>query len=180
VTESGILSPADVTRMREAGVNAFSRGEAFMRSPDPGAALVACSPPSGLLRAQQKLWNLQRTRGNSPLRHAFLGPVTVHSHTASDFFVQELAGASRRSPGLNQRGVVHAQETSNDGSGRSPGAPCIALAQSSVEVYGTINMAFRQVQVHGGHGGQHASVSKWDLAQARRTTVCAQENIGAV
>ena len=40
VTESGILSPADVTRMREAGVNAFLVGEAFMRSPDPGAALV--------------------------------------------------------------------------------------------------------------------------------------------
>jgi indole-3-glycerol phosphate synthase len=40
VTESGILSPADVTRMRAAGVQAFLVGEAFMRSPDPGAALI--------------------------------------------------------------------------------------------------------------------------------------------
>jgi len=40
VTESGILSPADVRRMREAGVRAFLVGEAFMRSPDPGAALI--------------------------------------------------------------------------------------------------------------------------------------------
>jgi len=40
VTESGILSPADVERMRAAGVNSFLVGEAFMRSPDPGAALI--------------------------------------------------------------------------------------------------------------------------------------------
>lgn len=39
VTESGILSPADVARMRDAGVNAFLVGEAFMRAADPGAAL---------------------------------------------------------------------------------------------------------------------------------------------
>jgi len=39
VTESGILSNADVDRMRGAGVNAFLVGEAFMRKPDPGAAL---------------------------------------------------------------------------------------------------------------------------------------------
>lgn len=39
VTESGILAPADVTRMRDAGVNAFLVGEAFMRAPDPGSAL---------------------------------------------------------------------------------------------------------------------------------------------
>jgi indole-3-glycerol phosphate synthase len=39
VTESGILSSADVARMRSAGVNAFLVGEAFMRSADPGAAL---------------------------------------------------------------------------------------------------------------------------------------------
>ncbi|MCX7902729.1 MAG: indole-3-glycerol-phosphate synthase TrpC, partial [Burkholderiaceae bacterium] len=39
VTESGILSPADVARMRQAGVQAFLVGEAFMRAPDPGAAL---------------------------------------------------------------------------------------------------------------------------------------------
>jgi len=39
VTESGILSGGDVNRMREAGVNAFLVGEAFMRAPDPGAAL---------------------------------------------------------------------------------------------------------------------------------------------
>ena len=39
VTESGILAAADVQRMRAAGVNAFLVGEAFMRAPDPGAAL---------------------------------------------------------------------------------------------------------------------------------------------
>jgi len=41
VTESGILSSADVTRMRSAGVRAFLVGEAFMRAPDPGSALAA-------------------------------------------------------------------------------------------------------------------------------------------
>ncbi len=41
VTESGILSAADVTRMRAAGVHAFLVGEAFMRAPDPGQALQA-------------------------------------------------------------------------------------------------------------------------------------------
>jgi indole-3-glycerol phosphate synthase len=40
VTESGILGPADVRRMREAGVQAFLVGEAFMRAADPGAALA--------------------------------------------------------------------------------------------------------------------------------------------
>mgnify|MGYP000585448005 FL=1 len=41
VTESGILSRADVQRMREAQVNAFLVGEAFMRAPEPGEALAA-------------------------------------------------------------------------------------------------------------------------------------------
>jgi indole-3-glycerol phosphate synthase len=41
VTESGILGPADVQRMRAAGVQAFLVGEAFMRAADPGAALAA-------------------------------------------------------------------------------------------------------------------------------------------
>ena len=41
VTESGILGPADVARMREAGVHAFLVGEAFMRAPEPGDALAA-------------------------------------------------------------------------------------------------------------------------------------------
>ncbi len=41
ITESGILSRADVRRMREAGVDAFLVGEAFMRAPEPGAALRA-------------------------------------------------------------------------------------------------------------------------------------------
>lgn len=40
VTESGILSPADVQRMRAAGVHAFLVGEAFMRAEDPGRALA--------------------------------------------------------------------------------------------------------------------------------------------
>jgi indole-3-glycerol phosphate synthase len=41
VTESGILGPADVQRMRDADVHAFLVGEAFMRAPDPGVALAA-------------------------------------------------------------------------------------------------------------------------------------------
>lgn len=41
VTESGILQREDVTRMREHHVDAFLVGEAFMRAPDPGAALKA-------------------------------------------------------------------------------------------------------------------------------------------
>ncbi|HEY3049446.1 MAG TPA: indole-3-glycerol phosphate synthase TrpC [Polaromonas sp.] len=40
VTESGIATPADVRRMREAGVNAFLVGEAFMRADEPGLALA--------------------------------------------------------------------------------------------------------------------------------------------
>ena len=40
VTESGILSAADVQRMRSANVHAFLVGEAFMRAPDPGVALA--------------------------------------------------------------------------------------------------------------------------------------------
>lgn len=39
VTESGIHTPADVCRMRDAGVHAFLVGTAFMRAADPGAAL---------------------------------------------------------------------------------------------------------------------------------------------
>jgi indole-3-glycerol phosphate synthase len=39
VTESGILAPNDVSRMHAQGVHAFLVGEAFMRAPDPGAAL---------------------------------------------------------------------------------------------------------------------------------------------
>ena len=41
VTESGILAQSDVQRMHSAGVHAFLVGEAFMRAPDPGAALAA-------------------------------------------------------------------------------------------------------------------------------------------
>ena len=41
VTESGILAPADVHKMRDAQVHAFLVGEAFMRAPDPGAALAS-------------------------------------------------------------------------------------------------------------------------------------------
>ena len=40
ITESGILVPEDVKRMREAGVNGFLVGEALMRAPDPGAELA--------------------------------------------------------------------------------------------------------------------------------------------
>ena len=41
VTESGILTRDDVQHMRAQGVNAFLVGEAFMRAPDPGAALAS-------------------------------------------------------------------------------------------------------------------------------------------
>lgn len=40
VTESGILTRADVQRMRDADVHAFLVGEAFMRAPEPGLALA--------------------------------------------------------------------------------------------------------------------------------------------
>ena len=40
ITESGILGPEDVARMRQHQVNAFLVGEAFMRAADPGAELV--------------------------------------------------------------------------------------------------------------------------------------------
>jgi indole-3-glycerol phosphate synthase len=39
ITESGIMGPADVERMREKDVHAFLVGEAFMRAADPGAEL---------------------------------------------------------------------------------------------------------------------------------------------
>lgn len=39
VTESGIHSPDDVRRMRDAGVNTFLVGEAFMRAASPGQQL---------------------------------------------------------------------------------------------------------------------------------------------
>ena len=40
ITESGIASQADVRRMRDAGVQAFLVGEAFMRAAEPGEALA--------------------------------------------------------------------------------------------------------------------------------------------
>ena len=40
VTESGILAPADVARMRASSVNTFLVGEAFMRADDPGTELA--------------------------------------------------------------------------------------------------------------------------------------------
>ncbi len=45
ITESGILSPADVAHMRSHGVHAYLVGEAFMRAPDPGVALSALFSP---------------------------------------------------------------------------------------------------------------------------------------
>jgi indole-3-glycerol phosphate synthase len=40
ITESGILKPEDVQRMRHSSVNAFLVGEAFMRAEDPGLELA--------------------------------------------------------------------------------------------------------------------------------------------
>ena len=40
VTESGILGPDDVKRMRDHDVHAFLVGEAFMRAPEPGVELA--------------------------------------------------------------------------------------------------------------------------------------------
>jgi indole-3-glycerol phosphate synthase len=40
ITESGISTPQHVALMRQAGVNGFLVGEAFMRSPDPGAEMA--------------------------------------------------------------------------------------------------------------------------------------------
>lgn len=46
VTESGIAMPADVARMRAAGVQRFLIGESLMRQPSPGDALRALIRPS--------------------------------------------------------------------------------------------------------------------------------------
>lgn len=40
VTESGIHTPADIKTMRQAGINAFLIGEAFMKAEQPGAKLA--------------------------------------------------------------------------------------------------------------------------------------------
>ncbi len=40
VTESGIVAPEDIARLRNAGFDAFLIGESLMRQPDPGAALA--------------------------------------------------------------------------------------------------------------------------------------------
>jgi len=40
ITESAILAPDDVKKMRDADVHAFLVGEAFMRAPDPGMELA--------------------------------------------------------------------------------------------------------------------------------------------
>jgi indole-3-glycerol phosphate synthase len=64
VTESGILAPADVARMRGHGVETFLVGEAFMRAAEPGNALRELF----FAAAQQKpgVGNSQRGRPNSP------------------------------------------------------------------------------------------------------------------
>lgn len=64
VTESGILAPVDVARMRGHGVEAFLVGEAFMRAADPGMALQALF----FAAAQQEngVGNSQRGSANTP------------------------------------------------------------------------------------------------------------------
>src|SRR5882672_11798200 len=66
-------------------------------------------------------------------------------------------------------------------------APCIALAQSSVEVYGTINMAFgkfkysegNSVATNGAGNVTTPSISKWDVAQgASNYGLRGRENVG--
>ena len=39
VSESGIATSADISRLRAAGIHAFLVGETFMRAADPGKAL---------------------------------------------------------------------------------------------------------------------------------------------
>ena len=40
MTESGISTPEDIARLRQAGFDAFLIGESLMRQPDPGVALA--------------------------------------------------------------------------------------------------------------------------------------------
>ncbi|MEI7967373.1 MAG: indole-3-glycerol phosphate synthase TrpC [Betaproteobacteria bacterium] len=47
VTESGMHTSDDVSRMRHHGVGAFLVGEAFMRAPDPGKELARLFAPHG-------------------------------------------------------------------------------------------------------------------------------------
>jgi len=64
VTESGILKPVDVARLRAYGVETFLVGEAFMRSKNPGEALHELF----FAAAQQErgVGNSQRGRPNTP------------------------------------------------------------------------------------------------------------------
>jgi len=48
VTESGIVGPVDVQRMRSQQVHAFLVGETFMRAADPGMALAALFGPDAV------------------------------------------------------------------------------------------------------------------------------------
>jgi indole-3-glycerol phosphate synthase len=47
VAESGIMTPADLSRLRKAGFDAFLIGESLVRQPDPGAALAAMLTGAG-------------------------------------------------------------------------------------------------------------------------------------
>lgn len=50
VAESGLSTSDDITRLREAGFDAFLIGESLMRQADPGAALAALLAPSRVSR----------------------------------------------------------------------------------------------------------------------------------
>jgi indole-3-glycerol phosphate synthase len=60
ITESGILTQRDVTMMRDRGVHAFLVGEAFMRAPDPGAALTALFGEQGPQRSFESVGHRRR------------------------------------------------------------------------------------------------------------------------
>src|SRR5690242_2546765 len=73
---------------------------------------------------------------------------------------------SARSPGLNQRGASMQKKLLMMAVAGALAAPGLALAQSSVEVYGTINISFGNWRFSQNPTGTQASMNKWDVAQS--------------